>query len=84
MTPQADECPVPREKLRSGLVVMDIVYNPLKTRLLREAETVGCVTIDGLSMFVYQGARQFELWTGISAPMDIMRMAAETELTDSR
>jgi shikimate 5-dehydrogenase len=35
-------------------------------------------------MFVYQGARQFELWTGISAPMDIMRMAAETELTDSR
>jgi shikimate dehydrogenase len=84
MTPQTDECPVPREKLRPGLVVMDIVYNPLKTRLLREAEAAGCVTIDGLSMFVYQGTRQFELWTGISAPMDIMRMAAEAELTASR
>jgi shikimate dehydrogenase len=84
MTPQAEESPVPREKLRPGLVVMDIVYNPLKTRLLQEAEAAGCVTIDGLSMFVYQGARQFELWTGISAPMDIMRMAVEAELTDSR
>jgi len=84
MTPQAEESPVTREKLRPGLVVMDIVYNPLKTRLLQEAEAAGCVTIDGLSMFVYQGARQFELWTGISAPMDIMRMAVEAELTDSR
>ncbi len=81
MTPQAEQSPVPREKLRPGMVVMDIVYTPLKTRLLIEAEAAGCVTIDGLAMFVYQGARQFELWTGLSAPVDIMRMAVEAELT---
>jgi shikimate dehydrogenase len=81
MTPQVGQSPVPREKLRPGMVVMDIVYNPLKTRLLLEAEAGGCVTIDGLAMFVYQGARQFELWTGLSAPVDIMRMAVEAELT---
>ncbi len=80
MTPQAEESPVSRENLSPRLVVMDIVYNPLKTRLLREAEAAGCAIIDGLSMFVYQGALQFELWTGISAPMDIMRMAVEAEL----
>jgi shikimate dehydrogenase len=62
------------------MVVMDIVYHPLKTRLLCEAEAAGCVTVDGLSMFVHQGAQQFELWTGLSAPVDIMRLAAEAEL----
>jgi shikimate dehydrogenase len=66
--------------LNRDLVVMDIVYNPLKTRLLRDAELTGCVTIDGLSMFVCQGARQFELWTGLPAPTDIMRMAVAAEL----
>jgi shikimate dehydrogenase len=80
MAPQADETPVPVEKLSPGLVVMDIVYNPLKTRLLREAVSAGCSTIDGLSMFVHQGARQFELWTGMKAPVDIMRMTVEAEL----
>jgi len=81
MTPQVEQSPVPREELRPGMVVMDIVYNPLKTRLLLEAEAAGCVTIDGLAMFVYQGARQFELWTGLPAPVDLMRMAVEAELT---
>jgi shikimate dehydrogenase len=80
MAPRADDTPVPVEKLSPGLVVMDIVYNPLKTRLLREAACAGCTTIDGLSMFVHQGARQFELWTGMKAPVDIMRMAVEAEL----
>jgi shikimate dehydrogenase len=61
---------------------MDIVYNPLRTRLLRDAAAAGCVTIDGLAMLVHQGALQFELWTGLAAPVDIMRMAAEAELKD--
>jgi shikimate dehydrogenase len=80
MTPRADATPVAAETLRPGLVVMDIVYNPLKTRLLREAACAGCTTVDGLSMFVHQGAQQFELWTGLKAPVDIMRMAVEAEL----
>ena len=81
MSPQGQDTPLLGEKMKPGLVVMDIVYNPLKTRLLREAEAAGCETIDGLSMFVHQGARQFELWTGLAAPVDIMRMAVEAELT---
>lgn len=84
MTPRTEASPVSREALRPGLVVMDIVYHPLKTRLLREAEAAGCLTIDGLSMFVHQGARQFELWTGLPAPTDIMRLAVEAELTALR
>lgn len=84
MTPQTEASPVDRALLRPGLVVMDIVYHPLKTRLLREAEAAGCMVIDGLSMFVHQGARQFELWTGVPAPTDIMRLAVEAELTAIR
>jgi shikimate dehydrogenase len=84
MAPQTEESPVPREQLRPDMVVMDIVYHPLRTRLLREAEAAGCATIDGLAMLVHQGALQFELWTGMTAPIDIMRMAAEAELTVGR
>nr|MCU0605100.1 shikimate dehydrogenase [Desulfobacterales bacterium] len=51
MSPQGQDTPLLGEKMKPGLVVMDIVYNPLKTRLLREAEAAGCETIDGLSMF---------------------------------
>jgi shikimate dehydrogenase len=84
MTPQTEESPIFREKLRPDMVVMDIVYNPLQTRLLRDAEAAGCATIDGLAMLVHQGALQFELWTGMTAPVDIMRMAAEAELAAQR
>ncbi|MEW6077256.1 MAG: shikimate dehydrogenase [Thermodesulfobacteriota bacterium] len=75
MAPDSDVSPVPREWFRPGGVVMDIVYNPLKTRLLKEAAECGCETIDGLAMFVYQGAAQFEAWTGRPAPVEVMRQA---------
>ncbi len=73
MEPNVDGMPVEKKHLNKGMVVMDIVYNPLKTRLLRVAEDMGCKTIDGVSMFVFQGAGQFELWTGKKAPVDLMR-----------
>ena len=76
MAPQADAIPLPPDTLKHFKVVMDIVYNPLQTRLLREAAARGCRTIDGLQMLVYQGARQFELFTGRPAPVEIMRQAA--------
>jgi shikimate dehydrogenase len=82
MAPQTEESPVARETLRPGMAVMDIVYTPLRTRLLRDAQAAGCATIDGLAMLVRQGALQFELWTGLEAPVDIMRMAAAAELED--
>jgi len=80
MTPNVETTPVKPEALHKGMVVMDIVYNPLKTRLLKEAESKGCITVDGVSMFIYQGAFQFELWTGQQAPMDIMKSIVLTEL----
>lgn len=75
MSPRAEASPVPAAILPSFQVVMDIVYAPLKTRLLREAELAGCRTINGLEMLLYQGVAQFELWTGLAAPVDVMREA---------
>jgi shikimate dehydrogenase len=59
---------------------MDIVYRPLKTRLLAEAEARGARIIDGLQMLIHQGAAQFELWTGRPAPVKIMAQAASAAL----
>jgi len=75
MHPETDATPIPKEDLSKDMVVMDIVYNPLKTRLLKEAEAKKCRTINGVAMFVFQGAHQFELWTGQKAPVDIMHGA---------
>ena len=52
---------------------MDIVYNPLNTQLLQDAQAAGCRTIQGIEMFLHQAVGQFELWTGQPAPVDTMR-----------
>ncbi|MEJ2222660.1 MAG: shikimate dehydrogenase [Desulfobacterales bacterium] len=75
MHPETDAAPIPKEELTKKMIVMDIVYNPLETRLLKEAAAGGCRTINGLEMFVFQGAKQFELWTGQKAPVGVMRAA---------
>ncbi len=75
MAPSEDGLPVSEEALKAGRVVMDIIYNPLRTPLLQAAESRGCETVDGLAMFVYQGAAQFERWTGMQAPVALMRAA---------
>ncbi len=80
MTPDTDAMPVKSSYLKEDMVVMDIVYNPLKTRLLNEAESIGCTTVDGVSMFVYQGVAQFEMWTKREAPVDLMRKVVLDEL----
>ncbi len=64
MHPGDGETPVPKELLKKGMIVMDIVYEPLQTRLLREAKEKGCLTVDGLEMLIRQGIAQFEIWTG--------------------
>ena len=71
-----DKSVVPEEFLRKGLVVFDIVYSPLETKLLKEAKQRDCLTIDGLWMLVYQGAESFRLWTGIKANVEFMRKKA--------
>jgi shikimate dehydrogenase len=76
MTPDLDGIPIDPDRLGRFEVVMDIVYQPLQTRLLREAEAHGCAAIDGLQMLIHQGAAQFELFTGREAPANIMAQAA--------
>lgn len=71
----AGESPVAGELLASFRVVMDIVYSPLETRLLREAKAAGCAVVNGLAMLLYQGAAQFSIWTGVEAPLKVMRQA---------
>ena len=78
MSPKADATCVPASLLHQGLAVMDIVYNPRATRLLKEAERAGCKTIPGLEMFLNQAATQFELWTNRAAPVDVMRTVLES------
>lgn len=73
MSPDVGGTPLPRELIRKGMLVYDIVYNPLKTRLIREAEEAGAETVTGIDMLVYQGAAAFKLWTGVQAPVEIMR-----------
>jgi len=64
MYPRERETPFPKKLLRKGMMVMDIVYQPLQTRLLREAKEKGCLTINGLEMLVCQGVAQLMIWIG--------------------
>ena len=73
MSPNISETPVTSNLLKPSLVVFDIVYNPIKTRLQREAEVAGATAISGLDMLVWQGALAFEKWTGREAPIGVMR-----------
>ena len=82
MHPETDATPIPKADLSKDMVVMDIVYNPLETRLLKEAAAGGCRIINGVDMFVSQGAQQFELWTGKKAPAEVMRKAVLEALKD--
>lgn len=80
MHPKIDKTLVRANMMRRGLVVYDIVYKPLRTKLLREARRAGGKTIDGLGMLVHQGALAFEIWTDKRAPIKIMKAAAKREL----
>ncbi|RKN79056.1 shikimate dehydrogenase [Paenibacillus ginsengarvi] len=75
MHPNVNEVLIDTSWFHEGLTVSDIVYNPLVTRLLREAEERGARTHGGLGMFIYQGAYAFEYWTGREAPVQAMREA---------
>ncbi len=66
-SPWPDGVPIPRH-----LTIYDLVYNPLRTRLLEQARRSGAQTIGGLEMLVEQGARALEIWTGMPAPVEVM------------
>ena len=73
MHPNVKEIPVPEGVLKGYNAVADAIYNPMKTRLLREAEAAGCAVASGFEMFLYQGTEQFSLWTGKEPPVELMR-----------
>lgn len=77
---EEDRSPVPAACLHGDLVVMDIVYRPLDTRLLKDAAAIGATTIDGAWMLLYQGVEALEIWTERSAPVDAMNTALRERL----
>ena len=81
MSPRHDASCVPARLLHAPLTVMDIVYNPLETKLLRDAKAAGCRTIRGIEMFLNQAVAQFELWTQHPAPSDVMRAVLESRFS---
>jgi 3-dehydroquinate dehydratase/shikimate dehydrogenase len=74
-----DKLPIGEDELNAALV-FDMVYNPLETPLLKLAASRGIATISGMEMFVQQGARQFEIWTGKPAPLAEMARIVEFAL----
>jgi 3-dehydroquinate dehydratase/shikimate dehydrogenase len=83
MAPGLDETPFPAEMLHPGMVVLDMVYSPPMTRLLREAEERGCRTVGGIAMLLYQAALQLKAWTGRPAPLGAMRRALVQALEET-
>ncbi|TYL40702.1 shikimate dehydrogenase [Natronococcus pandeyae] len=77
---EEDATPVPADALHGDLAVMDAVYRPLETRLLRDAAAVGATTVDGAWMLLYQGVEAFELWTDREAPVATMNEALRSRL----
>ncbi len=70
-----DRLPLDVLVLPASAIVMDMIFNPPETPLLRAAQAHGCQTLNGLSMLLYQGALAFQCWTGLDAPLEAMRKA---------
>jgi shikimate dehydrogenase len=69
--------PLNVETLQPGMIVADVIPNPPKTRLVRDARARGCTVLDGLGMLVNQGVIGFKLWTGVDPDPAVMRRALE-------
>ena len=80
-----DPSPVDEKQfsLRQTRAVYDMIYKPAETKLLALAKAAGCKTSNGLGMLLHQGAAAFEIWTGQTAPVDVMRRALEAEVYQS-
>ncbi len=75
-----DATPVPGDCLHAGLAVLDAVYSPVETRLLRDARAAGATAVDGAWMLLYQGVEAFEIWTDRDAPVEAMNRALRDRL----
>jgi len=72
--------PLPWGAVRPDHIVCDIIYRPLKTSLLEQAEAKGCRTVNGLGMLIHQGNLSFKLWTGQEFPLSVVRRALLSRL----
>jgi shikimate dehydrogenase len=77
-----DALPLDKKKfsLKQTRSVYDMIYRPAETKLLAAAKAAGCQTANGLGMLLHQGAKAFEIWTGKTAPLDVMRRALEQNI----
>ncbi len=75
MHPNTEGTIATAEDMHPELTVFDIVYNPLETRLLKEAKKAGAKAVTGEMMLIYQGAEAFKIWTGVEPPIDVMKKA---------
>jgi shikimate dehydrogenase/3-dehydroquinate dehydratase type I len=82
MYPHKEKSPMKIAVLAGYKYVMDVIYNPLKTKLLKDAEKQGCHVFSGLDMFVNQGAEQLRLWTGKESPRALMKKVILERLTE--
>ena len=82
MHPGTERTPCPKELLHSGLLVYDLVYNPLRTRLLEEAEKAGAKTMSGARMLAHQGAESLRIWLRREPPLDLMEKVVMSALAD--
>lgn len=80
MYPDINQSLAPPSAIAHYRIVVDVIYNPLKTKLLRDAEAKGCKILAGLEMFVRQGAAQLKLWTGREAPLELMKKTVRERL----
>jgi 3-dehydroquinate dehydratase/shikimate dehydrogenase len=81
MHPNVDDTPLPASSLRANLVVMDTVYTPENTLLIKDARAKGCHVCTGVEMFVRQAAMQFALFTGQPAPLELMHRLVKRALS---
>ena len=83
MHPHIDEIPVHTSYLRPELAVMDTIYTPENTLLIKEASARGCKVVTGVEMFIRQAAAQFRLFTGQEAPLELLRSIVKRALSPS-
>lgn len=81
MHPDVNESPLEKYIFDQNQIIMDIIYNPLETKFIAGVRQKGCRVIDGVEMFVRQGAMQFKLWTGVKAPVEKMDAVVRLELS---
>ena len=82
MAPQIAASPLEAKVFGNNPHIVDIIYNPLETKLLKEARKSGCRARSGLGMFVHQGAEQIRLWTGMEPPLESMKRVVRERLEE--